>query len=835
MVDKKTEDNKDKGDNDKFILIDLNDEKAGHIAEVLKNKTSKKILDYLGDVREASEKDIADALGIAINTIEYNLKKLIKAGFVKKTGNFLWSVKGKKIPMYKLARKHVVISPGNKPNINFLKTILPVILIAVVLIAIVAVMLSDNIIEDEDSIEMKKFSSLSELKEYVKANTESSGFFGEVFGGLRSTTQASEGAMMESGSNDAVASKAGGEGASDYSETNIQVEGVDEADIVKNDGKYIYVVSGNKVLIVDAYPAEGMEILSEIKFNEKSYINEIFVNKDKLVLFSYGYEVYDSEVKCLVGRCGGYGAQKTLVSVYDISDRKNPELEKEFSAEGNYRDSRMIGDYVYVVSTKYVNRDNPELPVFYEDGIREDYPVTDLYYPGYSDTNFVFSSIIAINLDNYDFDKQVYLTGSTNGLYVSEKNIYLTNQKYLNINDYFDDMVREVYYEILPNDKEEEIEDILDSEKQYWDKQNKIDSIIKDYSNSLKGEEKSKFDEKLLEAFQEYQVKLSKEQYKTAVYKISLNGIKINYKGVGEVPGYILNQFSMDEYKGNFRIATTTGQTGGGVSLNHLYVLNEDLEIIGSVEDLAKGERIYSTRFIGNRAYMVTFRQTDPLYVIDLSNPKNPEVLGYLKITGFSDYLHPYDENYLIGVGMEATEQGRVQGVKIALFDVSDVENPKEVSKYEVGKEWSDVYRSYSSTDVSYDHKAFLFDKEKQLLIIPVSYTKYLDNNWNSYEYWQGAYVFNLNLEEGFRLRGKITHFEGNKTWQGYVQRSLYMDDVLYTISNYKIKANDLFNLDKISELQILEEDEYPYPVYYGGGMVEGRVSIEDVEEVVLE
>ncbi|MFH1358365.1 MAG: beta-propeller domain-containing protein, partial [archaeon] len=810
MVDKKTEDNKDKGDNDKFILIDLNDEKAGHIAEVLKNKTSKKILDYLGDVREASEKDIADALGIAINTIEYNLKKLIKAGFVKKTGNFLWSVKGKKIPMYKLARKHVVISPGNKPNINFLKTILPVILIAVVLIAIVAVMLSDNIIEDEDSIEMKKFSSLSELKEYVKANTESSGFFGEVFGGLRSTTQASEGAMMESGSNDAVASKAGGEGASDYSETNIQVEGVDEADIVKNDGKYIYVVSGNKVLIVDAYPAEGMEILSEIKFNEKSYINEIFVNKDKLVLFSYGYEVYDSEVKCLVGRCGGYGAQKTLVSVYDISDRKNPELEKEFSAEGNYRDSRMIGDYVYVVSTKYVNRDNPELPVFYEDGIREDYPVTDLYYPGYSDTNFVFSSIIAINLDNYDFDKQVYLTGSTNGLYVSEKNIYLTNQKYLNINDYFDDMVREVYYEILPNDKEEEIEDILDSEKQYWDKQNKIDSIIKDYSNSLKGEEKSKFDEKLLEAFQEYQVKLSKEQYKTAVYKISLNGIKINYKGVGEVPGYILNQFSMDEYKGNFRIATTTGQTGGGVSLNHLYVLNEDLEIIGSVEDLAKGERIYSTRFIGNRAYMVTFRQTDPLYVIDLSNPKNPEVLGYLKITGFSDYLHPYDENYLIGVGMEATEQGRVQGVKIALFDVSDVENPKEVSKYEVGKEWSDVYRSYSSTDVSYDHKAFLFDKEKQLLIIPVSYTKYLDNNWNSYEYWQGAYVFNLNLEEGFRLRGKITHFEGNKTWQGYVQRSLYMDDVLYTISNYKIKANDLFNLDKISELQILEEDEYP-------------------------
>jgi uncharacterized secreted protein with C-terminal beta-propeller domain len=144
------------------------------------------------------------------------------------------------------------------------------------------------------------------------------------------------------------------------------------------------------------------------------------------------------------------------------------------------------------------------------------------------------------------------------------------------------------------------------------------------------------------------------------------------------------------------------------------------IEIVGKVEDLAQGERIYSTRFLGDKAYMVTFRQVDPLYVIDVSDADDPRVLGYLKVTGYSSYLHPYDENHLIGVGMQATEEGRMQGLKIALFDVSDFENPKELSTYDFTVRAPNMH-SYSYSEALHDHKAFLFDKEKELLVIPVS------------------------------------------------------------------------------------------------------------------
>ena len=275
--------------------------------------------------------------------------------------------------------------------------------------------------------------------------------------------------------------------------------------------------------------------------------------------------------------------------------------------------------------------------------------------------------------------------------------------------------------------------------------------------------------------------------------------------------GRLLNQFSMDEFDGKFRIATTSGESfGRGNSSNNLYVLDEDLEVVGKVEGLASGERIYSTRFIGDRAYMVTFRQIDPLFVIDLSDAENPEVLGYLKVTGYSSYLHPYDENHLIGVGMEANEQGRAQGVKIALFDVSDVANPREIGKYEI------TDGIWSSSDVLYDHKAFLFDKEKELIAMPVSYSGQND-------YWQGAYVFKINLAEGISLKGKIAHeIEGSAKGYGYggtdyVRRALFMDDVLYTISNSKIKASALGDLSEIEEVEL----PYDYgPIYYAEGGV---------------
>jgi inhibitor of cysteine peptidase len=279
----------------------------------------------------------------------------------------------------------------------------------------------------------------------------------------------------------------------------------------------------------------------------------------------------------------------------------------------------------------------------------------------------------------------------------------------------------------------------------------------------------------------------------------------------------VLNQFSMDEYAGYFRIATTFRTSGS--SQNNVYVLDMDLNIVGRLEGLAPKETIYSARFMGDRCYLVTFRKVDPLFVIDLKNPYDPEVLGQLKITGYSDYLHPYDEDHVIGVGKETVEaeQGDFswyQGVKISLFDVSDVENPKEIAKYEIGDRGTD-------SPVLSDHKAFLFDKLKNLLVMPVSVAEIDENKYlngvpltaRGDFVWQGAYVFDISLDEGLVLKGRITHLEDDSDLMksGYyfsspfsVKRSLYIDNVLYTISDKKIKMNSLEDLEQINEIELL-------------------------------
>jgi len=771
---------------DKFILMGLNDERSSHVAEVLKNKTAKKILDFFGDIREASEKDISDKLNMPINTVEYNLKKLLKSGLVEKTKNFFWSVKGKKIPMYKLAKKHIIISPSKKPSLSYIKSLLPVFIIAIALVALVAVsMLQEEPIVDQT--QLKQFDSQSELNAFIKDNVEGSGFFGrfgKAIGG--------EIAMAE------TTAAGSADSASDYSETNIQVQGVDEADIVKNDGKYIYVVSGNRVVIVDAYPAENMEILSEI---DVSGVNQIFINDNKLIVFA-----------------------NNNVYIYDVSDKENPELESEIESDGNYVDSRMIGDYVYVISNKYVNRDNPYPPIYKINGLEEKVSATEVSYWPYPDTSYVFTSILAINVEDGEFDSNVYLTGASRNIYVSQNNIYLTYQKTVNREEYAEDIADQVYFPLLSSEYDDKIQNVLDSNDNSWQKLNKMQEIVDEYAKALPADEFEEFSEELLERLEEFEVYIQKKQEKTIIHKININEGEIEYLGVGEVPGNVLNQFSMDEYDGYFRIATTTGRWGY-TSLNHIYILDEDLEIVGSVEDLAEGERIFSARFLGKRAYLVTFEAIDPLFVIDLSDPENPEVLGYLKIPGYSDYLHPYDENHVIGIGKDvdasidadkihsdyAVYYTAILGVKVSLFDVSDVSNPIEKDKIIIGDRGTE-------SPLLNDHKALLFDKEKELLVLPISVVE-RENNDEVISRWQGAYVLNFNLDE-ISERGRITHNNGTveKSEYGYfdynkqIKRSLYMDDVLYTISNTEIRAHDLDSLDYLNWVEWEQDDYRSYP-----------------------
>jgi uncharacterized secreted protein with C-terminal beta-propeller domain len=279
------------------------------------------------------------------------------------------------------------------------------------------------------------------------------------------------------------------------------------------------------------------------------------------------------------------------------------------------------------------------------------------------------------------------------------------------------------------------------------------------------------------------------------------------------VAGNILNQYSMDEYNGYFRLATTSWNE---TTWNIVHVLNSNLTTVGKVrlENAEVRETIQSVRFIGDKAYVVTFEFKDPFFVLDMSNPDSPKVAGKLEIPGYSSYLHPYDADHIIGLGIDNNT------VKLSLFDVTNINSPTEMKKYIIEGDWT-----YS--EALNDPKAFLFDKAKELLVIPVSTVQYgviegdpgiinetrkeAGTVFSTQAYWQGARVFKLTLIGGFELRGGVTHQDNSTSQQDYwygdysknVNRALYIEDTLYTISNAKVKLNSLIDLTEIAEIKL--------------------------------
>jgi len=719
-----------------------------------------------------------------------------------------------------------------------MKTELIVIgLIVTVLLALIATIPSDD-------AQVKKFSSHEELNNFVKASA------GQYYGGFetfgaplaqRALTESTQGEVSSTPS------------APDYSTTNIQVKGVDEADIIKSDGKYLYIVSGQSLVIVDAFPAGGAKIVSQIELNRT--LHEIFINGDKLVVFGsdFNQQVLEKPIEGPgIARSEiaiyPYYSSKAFIHVYDVSDRSNPMLKRDVSLDGNYFDSRMIGDYVYtIINQPFSLREGDVVPLprIYQPE-EETIAATDISYFNAPDVSYKFVTIISLNTQNSEVSKDVYMMGSSENIYVSQNNIYITYMKRLPRIYYTERLIEQVLIPLVPGNVANEIRAVLQDGPEMM---NKVEIIVSEYFNKLSQAEKAELEKSMQEKTEEYYIELAKETQKTVVHKIAISDGNVEYKTRGEVPGRVLNQFSMDEYNGNFRIATTTtnfNQFGVATrtaviqesvegseatiaieeplqpveeparpprSLNHVYVLDENMDIIGKLENLAPDERIYSARFMGDRLYLVTFVQIDPLFVIDLSNPTDPKVLGELKIPGVSQYLHPYDENHIIGVGKEATgtdEGGRqfalFQGVKIALFDVSDVSDPKEISKYVIGDRGTD-------SEVLRDHKAFLFNKEKNLLVLPIRLHEIesKQNDWQYGDYkFSGAFVFHLDLEDGFVLEGIVKHHESTgRYYESAVRRSMYIGDVLYTLSNKLLKMNDLDDLAEINEIELPSDNGF--------------------------
>jgi inhibitor of cysteine peptidase len=596
----------------------------------------------------------------------------------------------------------------------------------------VTVTQTGSVISTDKASGLMTFVSQQELKNFISNGVERASVEGLPLYSLKT------GATTQGGRDTTLAAPTS---IPEYSGTNIQFAGVDEADTVKTDGQFIYLASENKVMIIDTYPAEKMKVVSS--FSAKGRIMGLFVNKDRMAIFeeviSTQSEPVRDKITLLQPSPIGFN-----IKFYDISSRSNPILYKDIFFNGTYVDSRMIGDWVYSVANEpsvYWIQDRQEvvLPDIRVDGESKQVSATQIQYSNSTDIPVVYTVLAAINIqEENESEFKIILTGYATTMYASLKNIYLA----------------------MPNG--------------WW-----------------------------------------LGEGTTTVYRISMDGRSLNAEARGEVPGTVLNQFSMDEYDNYFRVATTVSSiTRGGQGTNNVYILDAGLYIVGKLEDLAPGEQIHSARFIGDRCYLVTFKKVDPLFTIDLSNPKAPKVLGQLKIPGYSDYLHPYDENYLIGIGKETIEAEEgdfawYQGLKISLFDVSDVANPKELGKLIIGDRGTD-------SPVLSDHHAMLFDEQKELLVIPVLEAKIFPEKYpqgvlpsTQGEYvFQGAYVLNISPQDGITVKGRITHITDLQTLlkSGYyfessyqIERSMYIGENLYTISDGAIKANKIIDLSEIA------------------------------------
>ena len=567
---------------------------------------------------------------------------------------------------------------------------------------------------------LSTFQSGEELKNFLTINSKTQEPFW-IYGAEDARFFGTQGIPLSDSAIEASA-------VSSHSTTNIQVAGVDEADIVKVDDRgYMYVVSGNVVHILKAYPPAQARTVSKITFADLDPIG-IFVQGNKLAVLGSDYafpKFYDRYYVADI---------KTFMKVYDVDDPSNPSLVRDFTISGSYFNSRMIGDYVYFVVSEaaYLANDTLHLPEINSDGKVIQIATTEIRYFNGTDDYFQYTTFVAMNLKNTT-KAPVYLPimlGGTCNMYVSPNNIYVT---------------------------------------------------YGGWSGN------------------------------TTIYRIRVQGSNMTCEARGTVPGRERNQFSMDEYNDYFRIETTTW-TQNWITQTNLYVLDMNLSVVGKLEGLAPGENFHSARFMGNRAYFVTFKKIDPLFVMDLTEPTDPLVLGELHIPGYSDYLHPYDETHLIGVGKHTVEADEgefawYQGIKISLFDVSNVTNPVQMDNMTIGDRGSD-------SQVLYDHKAFLFDKSRTLLIIPIlearidksKYDGEVPPNAYGEPVWQGAYVFDVSLFHGFLLEGRITHLEnGMSIYEEdyWVKRSAYIENVLYTVSSRKVGLNKLDDLSPIMEIEL--------------------------------
>jgi len=637
---------------------------------------------------------------------------------------------------------------------------------------------------------LSKFTSEEDFKDYLEKSQKAGGSswgFGRGGGfampsNVPMTAEKSIGMLADSS-----AATVGAPLPDRVSDTNVQVLGIDEPDIVKTDGKQIYFsqpqnfirplgvrrsVSGasdakigivpppypypipeetGKTKIIKAFPFEDLKISSEIDKN-----GDLLLYQDVLIVFA---------------------EDKHKIYGFDVSQPENPR--EKWSVELNENDelvgARLDRDKIYLATRSFIKPDRPcPIEPFIIGGDSLKLECDQIYHPDQTIPVDLTYNLLSFDASTGKAEKSTSFVGSSSDsvFYMSEQAIYLTYNYPGNFIKLFSDFLG-LNSDLVPSSITEKIRKVQDYDLSDAAKQTELENILSHFTRSLSSDEMMRIQNELTNRVEEYTKKHNRELENTGIVKIGIPNLEV--AATGRVPGKPLNQFSLDEYQNNLRLATTfSGNFGwiggiirGGGNNNRasdVYVLNNNLDEIGSVKDLGKGERIYSVRFLEDKGYVVTFKQVDPFFVLDLSSPKNPSLRGQLKIPGYSSYLHPLENNIILGVGEEDGQ------VKITLFDVRSPDDPEELGTYRLDEYWSEV---------STTHHAFLQDKKHQVFFLPGS---------------KGAYVFSYKDNE-LKLVKTVS--------ESGTRRALYINDYLFMISDNKISVLDENGWEKIKELEL--------------------------------
>lgn len=634
------------------------------------------------------------------------------------------------------------------------------------------------------NLSMKKFSSLEEMKAYLEEASAAKdlGFYSiatprnmETFdtGSSPSDISVPQPAMgvPEFGG--------GGAKAERVSETNVQVTGIDEPDIVKTDGKEIYYSQAGYYRY---FPIPIIDRPDGVVMNQEEKDTTVPPKPEYLTRIIRGFPPGDLKEDSSIDKTGDlllvdnmllvfpngsyYGSNSSqTINGFDISDPTNAKEEWDIELDSRVTivDTRLYKDKIYLVTRQRINRNKPcPIKPMLVNGREIVMECNDIYYPGVNAPADVTFNVMKINPQNGEIEEKSSFIGSSGMsiVYMSPNAIYTTYTYYNSIFDFLYGFFAENAGDLIPESIVEDMKKVKEYDLSDAAKMTEFENIIVEWMDGLSEDEMLRVENELTDKMENYAQEKGRDLESTGIAKINLQNLEVDSTGV--VPGHPLNQFALDEYKDNLRIAVTINNDLGGESANDVYVLDSSLNEKGSVKNLGLDESIYSVRFIKDQGYLVTFKQIDPFYVLDLSDPTNPQMTGELKIPGYSSYLHPLSEEMILGIGKE---EGKV---KLAVFDVSDPSDPKEKDKYMLDEYWSDILDT---------HHAFLLDSKHEIFFLPGS---------------KGGYIFSYE-EDDLSLEKAVKDVQA--------ARAIYLEDYLYILGREitVLNENDWTEVNSLS------------------------------------